>query len=286
MGLIESDDEQLERLSEPQIDLIWNLIDQGLAERKLEVEYERFVRSVKSFLQDTGYYWDDPTQMFLTSWINNISEWAATVFKVYEEVWIIQGKHKTPTFIRAIGHRAIPQWVGIYLDRLHVIIDENGEQRLHPYADADADKCKRQWLNKCEIDAQTLEYQRPMPAEANLADTSPSAEGADTKISTVENSTPATQQSNRFNPDQFGGKEVCIAVSYAKDGQRDMAKLSRILTNKAQIQYDHGSHHNPKTWFQKDPPGFTNHIYRLRKKAARKDWTHHIPADYWKSYNS
>jgi hypothetical protein len=152
------------------IDSIWNQIDYQLAARKLEAEYEGFVKAINGFLEQTGHYWDDPTQEFLKAWIDDIDEWAKTVFKIYEEVWNIQGKQKTPTFIRAIGHRAIPQWIDIYLERLHAMIEKNGYDYLHAHADLRAEEFKNQWLNKFEIEAREFEYGTTIEVKSSYAD--------------------------------------------------------------------------------------------------------------------
>ncbi len=80
------------------------------------------------------------------------------------------------------------------------------------------------------------------------------------------------------------GKELCIAVSYQKAGQRDLGRLARMLKNKAHIQYSGGKYSDPLSWHTNDPHGFKNHIYYLRKKARDTRSWDLIPDNYYRSY--
>lgn len=102
-------------------------------------------------------------------------------------------------------------------------------------------------------------------------------------VSNRENSTALELPQPKFDPRKFGGKELCIVVSYKKAGKRDQLKLAKILKNKAHIEYP-GAHKDPVSWQNGNPQGFNNHLYRLRKKAEDNSWWESIPADYYLKY--
>ena len=77
---------------------------------------------------------------------------------------------------------------------------------------------------------------------------------------------------------------MAIVVSYAKAGNNENARLARILKNKAGIKYSRGNHSEPFAWYRNNPRGFSNHIYKLRKKAKDKEWWDFIPTEYYHSY--
>ena len=87
-----------------------------------------------------------------------------------------------------------------------------------------------------------------------------------------------------FNPNHYGGKELAIVVSYAKAGNKENARLAKILKNKAGIKYSRGNHSEPFAWYRKNPEGFSNHLYKLRKKAKDNEWWDLIPTKYYLSY--
>jgi len=102
-----------------------------------------------------------------------------------------------------------------------------------------------------------------------------------------EESTPdldiKSEGGERFNPTKYGGKELCIAVSYHKDRFRNLRRVALGMKNKANIRYDHG-YPDPLTWYQENPTGFTNHLWKLRKKARDNNCYASIPSNYYRKY--
>ena len=96
----------------------------------------------------------------------------------------------------------------------------------------------------------------------------------------------AVEDRRKFNPRRCGGKELCIVVSYSKDGNRDVKKLAMALTHKAHIRYQgkRYSYEKPLDWYENSRKGFNRHTHRLRKKAEEKGWWKDIPEDYHLKY--
>jgi len=86
----------------------------------------------------------------------------------------------------------------------------------------------------------------------------------------------------KFTPTKYGGKELCIVVSYSKAGKNDLKELAKMLTHKAKIEYKR--YDLALEWYQSDYTGFKNHLYRLRKRARDKGWWENIPPEYHLSY--
>ncbi|MDA2927778.1 hypothetical protein MYX78_11220, partial [Acidobacteria bacterium AH-259-G07] len=91
------------------------------------------------------------------------------------------------------------------------------------------------------------------------------------------------ERPTKFNPQKYGGRELCIVVSYNKAGERKLAKLAKILTHKGKITYEN-EYENPITWYDDKPSGFKQHAHKLRKKAKEAEWWDSIPADYYHKY--
>lgn len=80
-----------------------------------------------------------------------------------------------------------------------------------------------------------------------------------------------------------GGTEMWLVVSYKKAGKRDLKKLASILKNKAHIRYSH-KWHDPVSWYKHSRRGFTEHVYKLRRRAKEMGLWDRIPEDYLQSY--
>ncbi len=89
-------------------------------------------------------------------------------------------------------------------------------------------------------------------------------------------------QEKKFTPQKYGGKELCIVVSYSKAGKHNLKELAKILTHKAKIEYkEYGLALN---WHKKNYASFKNHVSKLRKKARDEGWWDKIPKEYHRSY--
>lgn len=272
-------------------------IDHRLVELKVKAalseSVDRIERSCILGIETCYKPWFDAS---IQMWTEGMDGWAGTVYRIYEEVWKIQRKAKTPQFIRITCRKGVIPSIKLYQREMRRSL--NKYVRLWAGADAvmmegvlatakaAADRCRREWLVKCEIKAHELTYRQE---ELGNAEAPNAALAADDEIpGSMSNGRKPPPQPARapgsFDPGRYGGKEIAIVVSYRKDGRRDMRKLSQILADKAHLQYQSSQYSDPKSWFRNDPPGFRNHIYRLRKKAAGKGWTNAIPADYWRRY--
>lgn len=98
-------------------------------------------------------------------------------------------------------------------------------------------------------------------------------------------SSPEADSGKVFSPSDFGGKELCIVVSYWKDEQSDLQRLAQILTNKARVRAPK-QYQRIYDWYKKNPHSFSNHLYKLRKKAEKKGFWEQIPPKYWRSYTT
>jgi len=87
-----------------------------------------------------------------------------------------------------------------------------------------------------------------------------------------------------FHPQKCGGTELCIAVSYHKDGFRDLRRLALGMKNVAHIKYPGQTYLDPISWYREDPKGFTQHLWKLREKAKRNNWYDSIPSEYYQIY--
>jgi len=94
--------------------------------------------------------------------------------------------------------------------------------------------------------------------------------------------TSAKVEEKDFNLTKYGGKELCIVVSYFKAGKHDLKELAKILTHKAGIQYK--PYLSALYWHEKNYTSWKNHVHRLRKKAREQGWWDAIPEDYHRSY--
>ena len=105
---------------------------------------------------------------------------------------------------------------------------------------------------------------------------------------TEEDRTPdldiKSEGGERFNPTKYGGKELCIAVSYHKDRFRNLRRVALGMKNKANIKYPGHSYPDPLTWYQENPKGFTQHLWKLREKSRDKNWYDSIPLNYYRIY--
>jgi len=97
-------------------------------------------------------------------------------------------------------------------------------------------------------------------------------------------STETATKADGFDPNKLGGKILCIAVSYKKAGQRDLGKLARILKRADKYYGSRSRWKDPVNWYQKNPKGFRNAMYKLREKAEKNGWFDRIPLDYYLSY--
>ena len=96
--------------------------------------------------------------------------------------------------------------------------------------------------------------------------------------------TEAMVEGNTFNPKEYGGKELCIAVSYYKDGFRDLRRLALAMKNSAHIGCPHATYSDPLAWYEGNPKGFTQHLWKLRRKAKDNNWYDSIPSKYYQTY--
>jgi len=87
-----------------------------------------------------------------------------------------------------------------------------------------------------------------------------------------------------FDPRKYGGKELCIAVSYHKDGFRNLRRVALGMRNKANIRYSGHGYPDPLSWYQNNPIGFTQHLWKLRQKAKDNNWYDSIPSNYYRIY--
>ena len=90
------------------------------------------------------------------------------------------------------------------------------------------------------------------------------------------------QQEPKFRPNSFGGKELCIVVSYNKANKHDLKKLAKTLTHKGKIEYV--DYNDAEDWRRRNPETFKNHLAKLRRKAKDKGWWDAIPPSYYLSY--
>lgn len=268
-------------------ELLWRQIDHKLVKLKLESAFRDYVDGINSCLDLVMETSDDPITDRIQTWTMDMSSWAKIVYEIYDEVWRKQGNQKTPQFIRVVCRKGIIPSIQWLCGQIRRKLKRYAEpQVLSASLEFYADKCKKEWLNKCEIEAHEFAYIRALPADVNPAATPPPPNEVRNNSTIAETESPERKKSEPFDPNRHGGKETAIAVSYHKDGKRDMRKLSRILADKAHISCERSQYHDPKQWFQDDPSGFRNHIYKLRKKASKKGWFENVPAQYWRSYGS
>ena len=90
-----------------------------------------------------------------------------------------------------------------------------------------------------------------------------------------------TTGARKFSPQRYGGKELCIVVSYKKAGNSKTKKLATALTHRAGIRYPgrRYSYETPLDWYENNHKGFNNHTYKLREKAKSEGWWDNIPKD-------
>lgn len=88
----------------------------------------------------------------------------------------------------------------------------------------------------------------------------------------------------KFTPTKYGGKELCIAVSYHKDRFRDLRRVALGMKNNANIRYYRHRYSDPLAWYQGNPKGFTQYLGKLRERARDKDWYDSIPSNYYRTY--
>lgn len=94
--------------------------------------------------------------------------------------------------------------------------------------------------------------------------------------------TSAKVEEKDFNLTKYGGKELCIVVSYFKAEKHNLKELAKILTHKAKIDYK--KYDLALNWYQKDYKGFKNHVHKLREKAKDQGWWDKIPPEYHRKY--
>jgi hypothetical protein len=280
----------------------WNKINR-LARLKIEDISEMFFANLELIaLNEMGSSVNGRTQESLSCvirdiWISRLDDWLMRVINCYMKALSGLKIDESPEILARIHENGILPAVDEYLKTC--LSKWNAHERFltvpFPYK-ADFNRYAKQLIKKVHrkfeirslelIPQAELEHKRATTECTNLADSSVSAEIPSKNGNPIEVAPSENEKAPKFNPNQYGGKEVCIVVSYHKDGQSDMARLSRILANKADIKYKRGEYRDPKLWCQKDLKGFTNHVYRLRKKAGDKGWTDAIPQYYWRSYNS
>ena len=103
-----------------------------------------------------------------------------------------------------------------------------------------------------------------------------------------EESTPdldkKAEGGEKYTPTKYGGKELCIAVYNHKDRFRDLRRVALGMRNKANIRYSRHGYPDPLAWYQGNPKGFTQYLWKLRERARDKDWYDSIPSNYYRTY--
>ena len=280
-----------------EIEDVWQQIDHQLVTLKLKVAFPAFVKEIEDRYYNEMLVSKRPrTRILIGHWIDGIDRWAAEVCRIYEEVWKIQGREKTPQYVAVTFKKGIIPGIKRYLGkmrhRLTITWIEPKDAAASFVRDglaqarAAADLCRRRWSVKCEIEARELTYRpKQLPngqsrgSAAAIADEAHDSTGIGSKPSPDEEKEPSP-----FDPKRYGGREVCIVVSYGKARERNMRTLSRMLADKAHIKYERTRHRDAKSWFRENPAGFRDHVHQLRKRAKKKKWFGAIPTKYWESY--
>src|SRR5262249_17729160 len=77
------------------------------------------------------------------------------------------------------------------------------------------------------------------------------------------------QGTGTFNPTKYGGKVLCIVVSYKKAGYRDLLRLAKMLKRADKNYGSHVGYKGPVDWYENDPSSFKRAMSKLRAKAKR-----------------
>jgi hypothetical protein len=275
----------------------WDQIDRKLAALKsaaasqhLLDAFRRKLSTAQLTMKDGLIIVSADTMSVLFRIINRLLQ---TEYRTYRKVWRTQGKEETAEFIHTLYELLIVPKIQYYrgwmlseFAKSAKVESATEASKRSMYEDMEqaANKCESEWYRRCEIHALQLRYGNSQTGNVN------STASTQQPIEPVPSSGDAEPERNEKHIskpsglDKYGDKETAIVVSYQKDGQKNMRKLSWILADKAHLSNKRGQYKNFKTWFEKDPQGFTKHVYRVREKAKKKGLYEVIPAGYWRSY--
>ena len=140
------------------------------------------------------------------------------------------------------------------------------------------------WVKKVtQLGVLSLEHLGSLPQIKTDLSIDASSAPEEEKSGTPAKSNSCATGKSKFPCKEFGGKELCIVVSYHKDGRHCLKTLAQILTHKARIEYK--NYLDAETWRQLNYKSFKQHLSHLRQKAADNGWWNKIPRDYWQRYD-
>lgn len=150
----------------------WQQVDRRLAEMKIGEAGDKLVDSLRKRLADAARTAAEEgrgriSTSTISSVVRSIDPLLEIAYRAYREVWTLQGYVESPEFIRTIYEYVIKPrivcyigWVryelGKSIDPVHP--DREQSRLLLEDTEVEAEKIRREWGRKCEIDAKGIEY--------------------------------------------------------------------------------------------------------------------------------
>jgi hypothetical protein len=152
----------------------WQLVDRKLAEIKIGQATDRLVDSFRKRLGDAARAAAEGGQNRISpdtvsSLIRSVDPLLKIAYRIYKEVWKLQGNKESPEFVRTLYEFMIVPRIVRHLGRVRSELggsidpmypDGELSRPLLEDTEVEAEKCRREWERRCEIDALELEYKR------------------------------------------------------------------------------------------------------------------------------